>query len=296
MNEFLDDFLVYIGSEKGLSPHTIEAYQHDGIAFLNFLESQEITSLLQVRRHHIIDFLAFMNEQGYASSTICRRLVAIKMFFRFLKREGAIPHHFALPLDAPKLWQILPEVLTYDEVDLLLQQPNPIDLIGARDKAIFELLYSSGLRVSELCQIDIYDVDDDFVRVLGKGNKERLVPLGKVALAAIDHYLLHHRGQFDSQRQRALFVTKRGGRIDRVSVWKRIKHYGKQAGISKNISPHVLRHSFATHLLDHGAELRIIQEMLGHACINSTERYTHVSRSHIQKTFEKCHPRLHTSV
>ncbi|MFQ5729368.1 MAG: tyrosine-type recombinase/integrase, partial [Waddliaceae bacterium] len=163
--------------------------------------------------------------------------------------------------------------------------------IGARDKAILELLYSSGLRVSEVCTIQIYDVDDEYVKVFGKGQKERLVPLGQCALAAIDHYLLYYRSQYDSEKEKALFVTKKGRPLDRISIWRMIKSHAKKAGITKSISPHTLRHSFATHLLDNGAELRVIQEMLGHANINSTERYTHVSRAHIQKAFTAFHPR-----
>lgn len=292
MNEHLDDFIVYIGSEKGLSLNTIEAYQRDCVAFINFLDEQGIHSFLKVEQSHIVDFLAHLTAKGYASSSICRNLIAIKVLFRFLKRENETPSNVALYLETPKLWQLLPEVLTYEEVERLLLQPDPNHPIGARDKAILELLYASGLRVSEVCKIKIYDVDDESVRVLGKGSKERLVPLGKHAISAIDHYLIHYRCQYESEKQRTLFVTKTGRPVDRVSVWRMIKNYAKKAGITKNISPHTLRHSFATHLLDNGAELRIIQEMLGHVSISSTERYTHVSQSHIKKAFEAFHPRM----
>ncbi|NGX42925.1 MAG: Tyrosine recombinase XerD [Chlamydiae bacterium] len=291
MNEDLDDFLSYIGSEKGLSPNTIEAYQRDCLKFVNFLEENGTHSFPQVSQSHIVDFLSVLNAKGLASASICRHLIAIKVLFRFLRRENIVQANVALYLETPKLWQLIPEVLTQEEVAILLQQPDPNHPVGARDKAILELLYASGLRVSEVCSMQIYDVDDDTVRVLGKGRKERLVPLGKHALKAIDHYLLHYRCQVDSEKQKALFVTKTGRHIDRVSVWRMIKNYAKNGGITKNISPHTLRHSFATHLLDNGAELRVIQEMLGHASISSTERYTHISRSHIQKAFEAFHPR-----
>lgn len=292
MNEDLDDFLSYIGSEKGLSINTIEAYNRDALSFIAFLEKQGIHSFKAVTRSHIVDFLAHLNDRGYASSTICHHLIALKVLFRFLKREGGIQNNVALYLETPKLWQLIPEVLTTDEVEALLQQPDPQHPIGARDKAILELLYSSGLRVSEVCTIQIYDVDDEYVKVFGKGQKERLVPLGQYALAAIDHYLLHYRSQCDSEKEKTLFVTKNGRPLDRISIWRMIKNHAKKGGITKSISPHTLRHSFATHLLDNGAELRVIQEMLGHANINSTERYTHVSRTHLQKAFTAFHPRL----
>lgn len=291
MNEHLDDFLMYIGSEKGLSPNTIEAYQRDGLAFVEFLELKGITTFIDVCQSHIVDFIASLQDQDYATSSISRNLISIKVLFRFLKRERIIDNNVALYLESPKLWQLIPEVLSLDEVEKLLQKPDPNHPYGARDKAILELLYSSGLRVSEMCSIKINDVDDDCVRVFGKGSKERLVPLGKHALGAIDHYLNLFRDQVDSEKQKALFVTKGGKSIDRVSVWRMIKDYARKAGITKNISPHTLRHSFATHLLDNGAELRVIQEMLGHASINSTDRYTHVSKAHVQKAFDAFHPR-----
>ena len=176
--------------------------------------------------------------------------------------------------------------MTCGEVERLLAVPK-----DKRDRAILELLYASGLRVSEVCGLKLYDLDDQFVRVQGKGSKERLVPLGQKALQAVDEYLKHCRDRFESEKQLALFVTKRGNPIDRIGVWHMIKKYAKQAGIVKNISPHTLRHSFATHLLDNGADLRVIQEMLGHASISSTDRYTHISRSRLQESFEQFHPR-----
>ncbi len=293
MLRHLDDLLIYLGSEKGLSTHTIEAYQRDNLAFTAFLEALGVYSYSDVTQNTILDFLAFQKQQyQYASSTLCRQLMAIKVLFRFLKREGIVLNNVALYLDSPKLWQLIPEVLSLEEVEKLLAQPNREDPVGARDWAILELLYSSGLRVSELCGIGIHDVNDDTVRVFGKGSKERIVPLGSKALEAIEFYLLHVRDGYDSETQKALFVNQKGKPLDRTLVWRMIKEYGKKAGITKNISPHTLRHSFATHLLDNGAELRVIQEMLGHASISSTDRYTHISRSHLQESFDACHPRF----
>jgi len=294
MKNELTDFLAYIASEKGLSSNTIEAYRRDITAFMEFIQPLGIASFSEVETSHFLEFLAHFKEKGYASATLCRMVIALKVLFRFLTRESHIPTNSAFYLRTPKLWQLIPEVLTYEEIEQLLKQPDAATPLGARDKAILEILYASGLRVSEVCSLDICSVDDTFVRVLGKGKKERLIPVGEEAIAAIDDYLQHHRSNYDSRRQQALFVNRSGNRIDRIAVWKMIKRYAKLAGITKNISPHTLRHSFATHLLDNGADLRVIQEMLGHANISSTDRYTHVSRSHLQEAFQKFHPRLST--
>jgi integrase/recombinase XerD len=291
MDAQIDDFLSYIASEKGLSQNTIHAYQSDSLAFIRYLHSVDIGSFEAVTKGYIVNFLAFLNDQKYATSSISRGLVTIKVLFRFLKREGLITDNVALYLETPKLWQLIPEVLSCSEVERLISQPDPEKPLGSRDRAIIELLYSSGLRVSEVATIGIYDIDDTFVRVFGKGSKERLVPIGKKALQAIDHYLIHVRGQTDSQLMKNLFVSKSGKPMDRIVIWRMIKKYAKLAGITKNISPHTLRHSFATHLLDNGADLRVIQDMLGHSSISSTDRYTHVSRTQLQKAFNEFHPK-----
>lgn len=290
MERYLQDFLSYIASEKGLARNTIEAYGHDISIFVAFLQEQGVTALTELQRNHIVSFLSRLKAENYASASICRRLIAIKVWCRFLKREGVTSTNVAQYIDTPKLWQLIPEVLTADEVNQLLEMPDPSTPLGARDKAILEILYASGLRVSEVCTLEIYHVDDTFVRVKGKGGKERLVPLGKQALAAIDHYLMEYRNQSDSEHQHALFISKSGRPIDRITIWKMIKRYAKTAGIHKEISPHTLRHSFATHLLDNGADLRIIQEMLGHADIGTTDRYTHISRARLQDAFQAFHP------
>lgn len=287
----LDDFLSYIASEKGLAVNTVEAYQRDTHAFALFLAHHQIHSFAQVEAEHIVNFLAQLRASGYASATICRRLIALKVLFRFLLREKAVPSNVALYFQTPKLWQCIPNVLTCQEVQALLAMPDTSTEQGARDRAVLEVMYASGLRVSEVCTLDLYSVDDAFVRVMGKGSKERVVPICRQAVAAVDHYLLHFRGQYDSERELALFVSRQGKRIGRSEVWRMVKMYAQKAGIQKNISPHTLRHSFATHLLDNGADLRVIQEMLGHASIGSTDRYTHVSRAHLHRAFQAFHPR-----
>lgn len=291
MEVLIDDFCSYIASEKGLSQNTVEAYQRDIASFTIFLEKNTIKTIDAVEQEHIVAFLSHLNEQGYATSSISRALIAVKVFFRFLKREGIVKNNAAYYLDSPKLWQLIPDVLSTEEVKALLEQPDIDTFAGARDKAILEVLYGSGLRVSELCTLSIYDVDDEFVKVFGKGKKERLVPVGRKAIQAIDHYLSNFRCLFDSEKMQTLFLSKKGKPIDRIQVWRMIKERARQTGIIKNIFPHTLRHSFATHLLDNGADLRVIQELMGHANIKSTDRYVHVSKSHVQHAFDTFHPR-----
>lgn len=291
MQQDIEDFATYIISEKGYSLHTLAAYRLDIESLLAFLKNSSVQHWKDVQQQHIIDFLSFKKEKNYATSSISRSLIAIKVFFRFLKREGLINHNTTLLLSTPKIWQLIPDVLSVEEMEHLLNQPDVSIRRGARDRAILEVLYASGLRVSELCQLTLGDVDDIYLLVRGKGGKERTVPIGKKAIAAIDHYLSFRDGEA-IERENALFVVGKNRPIDRVTVWKLVKSYAKEAGISKNIFPHTFRHSFATHLLDNGADLRIIQELLGHASINSTDRYTHVSCTHLHEAFQAFHPRL----
>ena len=283
------DFLLYIASEKGLSINTLEGYERDILSFVDFLNDQGVSGFNDVRSSTIVDFLVLKKNNNYASASICRSLIALKVLFRFLKREQHIENNAALYLNTPMLWQLIPEYLTQEEVERLLAQPVLGTLKGARDRAILEVLYSSGLRVSELCTLHVSDVDDVYIRVKGKGSKERLVPIGSKALEAVDKYLNYPRSEIDPPN---LFLTRSCKVMDRITVWKLVKEYAKQANITKNISPHTLRHSFATHLLDHGADLRVIQDMLGHANIQSTDRYTHISRSRLSEAFAMYHPQF----
>jgi len=281
----LEDFLLFLTAERGLSKHTISAYRSDIVQFLTFLEEK---SAREIAEEDIVRYLAFLQKSGYASTSSARAFAAIKVFFRYLKRMGQIEKNVALYLDSPKLWKTLPSVLTKEEVERLLQAPDKKTATGVRDLAILELLYACGLRVSELCQLKIYDIRENQVKVMGKGGKERLVPVGRLALQAVDHYLTHQRLV---PQDEPLFVGEGGKQVTRAHVWERVKYYAKQVKIEKNISPHTLRHSFATHLLDNGADLRIIQELLGHSSITSTDRYTHVSQTHLQDAFNRYHPR-----
>lgn len=292
MEEALEDFIIYIASEKGLSKNTIEAYRSDIFAFIVFLKEGGIDLPSKIDSNHIVSFLSKMRLAEYASSSISRNLISIKVFCRFLKREELSTKDAAFYLESPKIWQLIPEVMSYEEVEMLLKAPNLEDPSGVRDKAILEVIYACGLRVSEVCKLKINDVDDTHVKVMGKGNKERVVPIGRPALKALDKYLSSERILWEDEKQEFLFLNKKGKPLDRIWIWKMIKEYAKKAEIQKPISPHTLRHSFATHLLDNGADLRIIQEMLGHSSISSTDRYTHVSYAHLKKSFNQFHPKL----
>ncbi|PIS00315.1 MAG: tyrosine recombinase [Chlamydiae bacterium CG10_big_fil_rev_8_21_14_0_10_35_9] len=281
MQQHLVDFIFYLKVEKGLSKNTLEAYQSDIESFLSFKKDKNITNDL------VYSYLKKLHQANLASSTIARYLISIKVFLNYLRKENIFQE--SIFIDTPKVWQLIPEVLTYDEITELFKAPNTTTLIGARDLAILELIYSSGLRVSEVCQILYKDLQKNILKVKGKGSKERIVLVGKKAESAIQNYLSRFRKGIKEKDY--LFVAKKGRPMDRVAIWHRIKFYAKQAKIMKNISPHTLRHSFATHLLENGADLRVIQELLGHASVATTDRYTHISQNTMQQSFDKFHPR-----
>lgn len=292
MDDFLvDAFLSYIGAEKGLSPHTVAGYGSDLQAFCTFIRQEYGCPFPSVTHDHIIAFLSELKEKGYASATLHRYVVSLKVFFRFLCREGSIQSDPTAFLEGPRLWQLVPEVLSIQEVEHLLQAPDLTTKIGARDKAVFQVMYASGLRVSEVCMLNLHDINEGVVRVMGKGGKERLVPIAPAAVEAVDHYLLHFRQEVTVRDNPPLFTSARGKRLSRTVVFRRLKFYAKIQGITKSISPHTLRHSFATHLLENGADLRIIQELLGHASVATTDRYTHLSQKHLDAAFAAHHPR-----
>lgn len=284
MEKEIQEFLAYLGSEKGLSPHTLQAYQSDLKAFSQFLHHPALET---IQESSFTDYFQAMHQRGLASSSLCRALVVIKTFFRFLFREQMLPHNPAFFLESPKIWNLIPEVLSFEETQSLLEAPDSHTWMGARDQAFLYVMYASGLRVSEVCGLDIQDVGEDSIRVRGKGNKERIIPIAEEAIAIIDHYL----GKYRTKGEGALFLTSRGHRIHRITIWARIKFYAKKIGFSKRISPHTLRHSFATHLLENGADLKVIQDFLGHAHIGTTDRYTQISRSHIHQAFNEYHPK-----
>lgn len=288
MEKELHDFYIYLASEKGLSSNTLEAYQRDLSGYLSFLQSKEIRQWKEIEIQDLTDFISVKKAKEYASSSIYRAFIAIKVFFKFLKREGIITNNIMTLVENPKVWQLIPHVLSEEEMERLLAQPDAKSMKGAREKAILEVLYGTGIRVSELCGLKLQDVDDHTIRITGKGSKERVIPIGKKAIAAIDGYLNYREAE---EKYAFLFLTCKFKPLDRTSVWKMVKIYAKQAGLNKLISPHTFRHSYATHLLDHGADLRVIQDLLGHASITSTDRYTHVSQARLKEAFHAFHPR-----
>jgi len=273
VKEHISDFLDFLGAEKGLKKATLLAYKSDLTAF--FSHSNHVT------KDAVLGFLDAMRLKNAAGSSMARALVVLRVFCRFLQREGVLQEDICGMLDAPSVWQTIPDVLSYEEMQSLLKLPE-----NTRDKAIFYLLYACGIRVSELCGLNLSHVGDLEVRVKGKGGKERIVPIAKAAIDAIDAYLLTRK----AGEEEPLFLGKNGRRIRRESVWALVKVYAKKAGIAKKISPHTFRHSFATHLLERGADLRIIQELLGHASIATTDRYTHLSDQKLQDAFQRFHP------
>lgn len=282
------DFITYLAAEKGFSQNTLEAYERDCKAFQH---SQGIVDFTAVREEQLLKFLQGLKEEGYSPASQCRAIASLKVLYRFLKREGSVKNNITKYIESPKLWQLIPTVLSVEEIEMLLQQPDVTTPYGSRDRAILELLYGCGLRVSELCSLCLYDVSNEQVLVRGKGGKDRLVPIGKKAIEAVDHYLIHFRGEIREDSIQHLFLSKGNKPIDRIAVWKMVKKHAHKAGITKKISPHTFRHSYATHLLDNGADLRVIQELLGHADIGTTDRYTHVSIGGVQKAFYTHHPR-----
>jgi integrase/recombinase XerD len=289
---YCESFLLYISAEKGSANATVSSYKRDLVLFEKVLFAAKINLTEENSEKAVMYFLEYLDQQKYASSSSCRALMTLRMFFRFLRKEEVIKKDPTLHMESPKLWQKIPEVLSQKEVEKLLNNFDENCRNASLDKAMLEVLYACGLRVSELCSLNLYDVKETAVKIKGKGGKERIVPIAKVSLAALDAYLGNFRQArvLDKQGE-PLFVTPNGKRINRVFVWKRVKICCQRVGICKRISPHSLRHSFATHLLTNGADLRVIQDMLGHADIATTDRYTHVSLQGVKKTFQKFHPR-----
>jgi len=297
----IEEFINYLSAERGLASNTLESYGRDLRQFRAYLrengsssKEMEETSLRRATRNTILAYLVSLRREGKAASTIARRLVAIRSFYRFMVQEDYLKSDPSADVDTPKPRKQLPEVLTVSEVEKLLRQPEASTAAGLRDRAMLEVLYATGVRVSEIVALDLDDVNlpREQIRCVGKGNKERVVPLGSVAIRALEKYLGEARHNLvRDPEERALFVNHHGGRLTRQGFWKVIKKYAKKARINKTITPHTLRHSFATHLLENGADLRAVQEMLGHADISTTQIYTHLTKSHLKEVYAKAHPR-----
>ncbi|TAM38994.1 site-specific tyrosine recombinase XerD [bacterium] len=294
MKELIDSFLDYLSVERGLAKNTIIAYRRDLNIYLDFIIGRGRNALSQISKNDITDFMLSAKEKGISPVSISRRLAAIRMFHRFLARERVLKSDPTTLIDSPKLWKKVPDTLSLNEVEALIAQPEVRDFQGARDRAIIETLYATGMRVSEATGLKAADVNLDigFLRCIGKGNKERVIPLGKKAIHSIKRYLEFARPHFlKNKTSDILFINRSGAKLSRQSVWKLIKQYAKSAKIKKPIKVHTLRHSFATHLLERGADLRSVQEMLGHSNISTTQIYTHIDKERLKKIHKMFHPR-----
>jgi len=284
----LDTFLDYLALERGLSNNTLAAYRRDLEAHLGFLAEIGVTDPAQADESHLLRYLGRLRKAAAAPATVLRKLSAIRSLYRYLVREELIAADPTANIESHRLEARLPAVLSLEQVEAMLSKPDPATVRGMRDRALLEMLYATGLRVSELTELEVGDVNLKlgFVRCVGKGSKERIVPLGRKAIEAVVRYLESRKGG-----STALFPGRGAGKLTRVACWKIIKRYATLAGITGHVSPHTLRHSFATHLLERGADLRAIQEMLGHADISTTEIYTHVSADHLREVYQSTHPR-----
>ena len=302
MKQELGLFLDFLSIEKGLSKNTLMAYRRDLGRYAAFLEKAKLRTLDEVKRREIMDFLVKERDRGLTPSSVARSLVAIRMFHRFMAQEGRVKEDVTDALEAPKLFKHLPEVLSVAEVATLIAAPNARKPQGIRDQALLETMYATGLRASEVSGLRIghFNFSMGFVRVTGKGDKERVVPVGKAAQRSVQRYLEKVRPVWvvaASVKKRvgpsndALFLTRQGSRMSRQAVWNILKKCARTAGVKKKIYPHILRHSFATHLLSNGADLRVVQELLGHSDISTTQIYTHVDKSRLKSVHAKYHPR-----
>ena len=296
MFDYLALFQEYLTVELGLAKNTQLAYMRDLRLLMKSLQLKADEELLQVSRQQLIAYLVRLKQEGRAASTVARKLASIKAFYRFLTAERYIRRNPAEVLEAASRGLHLPKVLSVQEVERLLDEPNLGTLDGYRDKTMLELLYATGMRVSELVNVPVKNVDMkmQYVIVMGKGSKERMLPLGRTALHYLEHYLSVVRPQLLHGKPDAaaeLFVTGWGGPMTRERFYEIIVAYGKSAGISKRVTPHMLRHSFATHLLNNGTDLRIVQELLGHADISTTQIYTHLDVGRLREVYDKTHPR-----
>ena len=300
MKEDIDNFLNYIVVEKGFSANTAEAYRNDLNQLVSFVEEETAKRSLIPQwawfdQQMMRGFLLNLKERGYAATTQARKVAAVKSFFDFMVTEGKVAKDPTEHVETPKVGKTLPKAISVSQARLLLEQPYKLSTPeAARDRAMLELLYATGMRVSELVSLDLGDIDvrEGFVRCFGKGRKERLLPIHQKAIRVIVEYLEKTRPRLaHGSEQKAVFLNRRGERLTRQGFWQKIKEYARLAGLDAVITPHTLRHSFATHMLGGGADLRSVQELLGHANISTTQVYTHLTSDHVRRSYEKSHPR-----
>jgi integrase/recombinase XerD len=294
MHELIDIFLNYLSVERGLSQNTMISYREDLNRYMDYLSRRHIDALSKTTKNDIVNFMLDQKDRGLSANSVARRLAAIKVFYRFLVRERILKVDSTSLIDSPKLWKKIPDTLSLNEVDALLVQPDIRSTQGIRDRAILETMYATGMRVSEVVnlKLDNINLEVGFLRCIGKGNKERVIPLGKKAIVSIQKYLAVARPKLlHKKTSDYLFVSRFAKRISRQSIWKLVKKYAKLARIKKALKPHILRHSFATHLLERGADLRSVQEMLGHSNISTTQIYTHINKGWLKTIHKMYHPR-----
>jgi len=294
MEHFIDEFIDYLSVERGLANNTLLAYRQDLSKYAKYLKSKGVKKTEKVTRNNITEFMFKQKQEGLSVSSICRSLAAIKMFHRFLVRERLATEDPTNLIDTPKMWKRVPDVLTEKEIGAIIDATKGRGWQVVRDKAIVELFYASGVRVSELVGLKLENINMEigYVRCIGKGSKERIIPIGKRAREAIKKYSDTSRVKLAKDKiTQHLFLSRLGKKISRQSVWKIIKMYARKAGVKKEIKPHTLRHTFATHLLEHGADLRSVQEMLGHSDISTTQIYTHVDKERLKAVHKEFHPR-----
>lgn len=291
----VEQFLIFASVEKGLSDNTISTYRGDLGRFASYMLALGNEEIGQVEREDILSYLAMLHELGYAPTTLAQHIACLKSFYHFLAAEHLVRKDLVATLEMPKLAQLFPTILTQEQAAQLLAAPQPTTPLGMRDKALLELLYATGIRVSELVGLNTGDLNLEagYAQVFGKGSKERIVPIGRFALTALQNYLQQGRPLLYRSRQaeEALFLNCRGSRLSRQGFWKILRGYTEQCGFDVTITPHTLRHSVATHLLENGADLRVVQELLGHANIATTQIYTHLTKGHLRQVYEAYHPR-----
>lgn len=296
MKDGITDFIHFLTVEKGLAKNTLISYERDLNSYMKYVvHVDQVKSWNEVGRASIVGFLMSLKEEGKSSRTIARHIASIRSFHGFLLRDKQTDHDPSVHIDTPQKEQTLPKVLSMEEVEALMESPKGNDGFGQRDQAMLEIMYATGMRVSELISLDVTDVHSamGFVRCVGKGNKERIIPIGSTALQAVERYLQDGREKLvrKDRKTEALFLNHQGNRLSRQGFWKILKKLSMQANIQKDLTPHTLRHSFATHLLMNGADLRSVQEMLGHADISTTQIYTHITNTRLKDVYTKFHPR-----
>ncbi|MCO4781350.1 MAG: site-specific tyrosine recombinase XerD [Candidatus Cloacimonetes bacterium] len=288
MEKYVDEFMQFIRMEKGLSANTQEAYSNDIVQWLNFLDSVDLEE-----KDAIFEYLHFLKEAGLSVTSVSRKITSLRMLYAFLVSNKYIKESPVDAIELPKLPKYLPHCLSIDEVTNLIDATD-YNKASIRDRALLEVLYGCGLRVSELTGLNVSDIEfrEGFLKCFGKGSKERWIPLGKMALEALSNYVRSERNLLlKVNSEKALFLNRRGKRISRIAIWKMVQKVAQVSGLEKEISPHTFRHSFATHMLDSGADLRVVQELLGHASLTTTQIYTHVSKEQLYKVYQNYHPR-----